>query len=159
MKKIHLSKNYYAIVDDEDFDILNKYKWHLHKRKTVNYARTTITIKFKKYLKIQMHRLILNAPDYLQVDHINHDGLDNRKLNLRLCTPSENSRNQRGKNGYTNKYKGVYWIPKINKWYSIISNNGKQVFLGAFEKEFDAAKAYNNAALIYHKEFAYLNKV
>jgi len=107
-----LSQNKFAIVDADDYERLNKYKWCVSKTRHTNYAmRRTKGKRVKgkrvKRKTIMMHRFILNAPRGLVVDHINHNGLDNRKSNLRLCTRAENSYNSRSFNNKSSKYKGV----------------------------------------------------
>ena len=93
------------------------------------------------------------------VDHINGDRLDNRKENLRFCTLSQNSMNKRGRSSRTSKYKGVCYAKRRNKWQASIRVDGKERFLGYFNNEEDAAKAYDEAALKFYKEFAKINGV
>ena len=104
-----------------------------------------------------MHRLILNAPKGLVVDHINGNGLDNRKANLRLCTPAQNACNVRPRPGETSKYKGVAFIKRERRWQVRISFRNKRKWIGYFDTEIDAARAYDQAARRLHKEFASLN--
>jgi len=106
-----------------------------------------------------MHRVIINAPKHLLVDHINHSGLDNRKANLRTATCAQNNVNRasyKTKNS-PSKYKGVYWSKRDKKWQVQICYNYKCRTIGLFDNEFQAAKAYDEAAKKYHKEFAVLN--
>lgn len=156
MKQIPLSKGQYAIVDDEDFDFLNQWKWscsshnHATRRPTVDGKRVTV----------MMHRLINNTPDGMDTDHINGNGLDNRKCNLRSCFHAENMRNR--KKPSTNsksKYKGVHWRKDANMWAAAACINGKQKHLGYFLLEEDAATAYNFAVDKHYGEFARLNEV
>jgi hypothetical protein len=95
MKKIPLTQGYFAIVDDSDFDMLNRVKWHANKGHNTFYAQRSVLQENGKWKNVQMHRVILGVHDpKIQVDHINGDGLDNRRCNLRSCTRSENMQNQ-----------------------------------------------------------------
>ena len=116
-RRIPLTQGKYAIVDPDDFERLNKHKWCAVKSCNTFYAGRTIYVG-KKNISIRMHRQILHPPENLFVDHINHNGLDNRKANLRPATRSQNSRNRiiiRRKNS-TSKYKGVRWDKNKKKW-------------------------------------------
>lgn len=160
MKKIPLSQNQIAIVDDDDYEKINKYKWtaDLDKRCNKFRARRNIYKKGKNIKSILMHRFIMNCPENMTVDHINHDTLDNRKSNLRICTLQQNCGNQGPRKG-TSKYKGVSWYKQIKKWTAQISYKFKKIRLGYFKTEKEAAQAYNEAAKKYHGKFAYLNEV
>lgn len=157
MAEIKLTKGLYAIVDDEDFEMLNQYKWHSN----VGYAARTIKANPKK--TVLMHRFIINAPKGTCVDHINTNKLDNRKANLRLADKSKNSMNRVVSNYSTTGFKGVHFYKAYKKYkkpyQAYITANKKRINLGYFETAVDAAKAYNEAALIYHGEFARLNDV
>ena len=106
-----------------------------------------------------MHRQILKVPDSLFVDHINHDGLDNRRANLRPATFTQNIRNRAKFNNrtYASKFKGIVWHPYRKRWQVKIRVNHKPIFLGSFHDEVEAAKAYDRAAEKYHGDFASLN--
>jgi hypothetical protein len=154
MKTIPLTQGKFAIVDDEDYKELSKHKWYASKSNKKNKTIRFYAQRGRKPI-IKMHREImgLNKGDKKEIDHRNHDSLDNRKCNLRVCTSIENSYNKRP-NG-TSKYKGIYWWN--NKWVSTIRANGRAIYLGRFETEKEAAITYNNAAKKYFGEFAYLN--
>jgi len=107
--------------------------------------------------KTSMHREIMNAPKGLDVDHIDGNGLNNRKSNLRLCTHAENVHNSRPMRNGSSKYKGVCWHKTYKKWYSSIGKTGKRFYLGRFDNEIDAALAYDKKAKELFGEFAYLN--
>ena len=106
-----------------------------------------------------MHREILKVPDGMFVDHINHNGLDDRKANLRPATSAENNRNRRKstKRKYHSRVKGVSWNKDQKKWSARILFNHNKKFIGYFDDETEAAKAYDTAAKKHHKEFAVLN--
>jgi len=104
-----------------------------------------------------MHRQIARTPDHLVCDHVNHDGLNNRKKNLRNCTLTQNNANSRPSKNSSSKYKGVSWNKSRRKWAAFIKKNGAQLHLGYFYDETSAAHAYDRAARKYHAEFANLN--
>jgi len=151
-KLIPLTQGKFAIVDAEDYDWLNKYKWYASRAKRTYYARGTIKGKH-----VRMHRLILDAPPHLFVDHINCNGLDNRRKKLRLCTHFQNQQNRRPSLNGKSKYKGVCWSKRHKKFRARITYNRKSYHLGLFDSEIDAAKAYDKKALELFGEFAYLN--
>ena len=156
-RRIPLTQGKYAIVDPEDFERLNKHKWCAVKSCNTFYANRTIYVG-KKSISIRMHREIIQPTGYLFVDHINHNGLDNRKANLRLATCAQNNYNSRNfRKSESSKYKGVRWNKQIKKWAVIICFNKKSKFIGYFEDEKQAAKAYDKAAKKYHGQFASLN--
>ena len=143
-------KGKFAIVDDKNFSKLNKYKWHLI---SIGYAETKIGDD-----RFYMHRMIMHVTSRLQVDHINHDILDNRESNLRLVTVSQNHMNMRKHRG-SSKYKGVSWNKKLQKWETYININYKRYRIGFFKEEKDAARAYNLKAIELAKEFSKLNTI
>jgi len=151
-KLIPLSQGKFAIVDPEDFDELSQYKWTAAKSPNTFYA-----VRSDHGRQIRMHRLITNAPKGLVVDHINHNGLDNRKSNLRLCTRSENARNQRPQTNRSSKYKGVCWHKNQKKWLARVYSNGVTYHLGSFKSQIAAAKAYDKKAKQLFGKFACLN--
>jgi hypothetical protein len=157
-RRIPLTQEKYAIVDPEDFERLNKHKWHASKWGNTFYAIRCAGPRNKtKY--IRMHREIIHPPDHLVVDHINHNGLDNRKANIRPATRAQNNYNRLNikSDNSSSKYKGVSWRKRRKRWRACIYFNGKYRFLGYFKDEIQAAKAYDKAAKIYHGEFATLN--
>jgi hypothetical protein len=105
-----------------------------------------------------MHRQIVNPPDDLLVDHHNHNGLDNRRFNLRLATDSTNQQNARKRiTKTTSRFKGVDFVKATGKWRARIAVNGRRLFLGSFDSELEAALAYDAAARKYFGEYACLN--
>lgn len=158
MKKISLTQGKFALIDDDDFEMINLFKWCAHKAHKAYYAVAVHRDEDRKQRLILMHRLIMNASKGTIVDHINHDTLDNRKSNLRFCTHSQNIRNQRIQSRKkSSKYKGVTLVKSNGRWASYIKVKNKRIGLGYYENEIDAARAYNKAALKYHKEFAVIN--
>jgi len=157
-RRIPLTQGKYAIVDPEDFERLNKHKWHAVKQSNTFYA-IRCAGPAKKTTYIRMHREIIHPPDHLVVDHINHNGLDNRKANIRPATRSQNNFNRLiiKRKGASSKYKGVSWRKRRKRWRARIHVYGEYKFLGYFKEEIHAAKAYDKAAKKYHGEFASLN--
>lgn len=160
MKEIQLTKGKIAIVDDEDYEWLNEWKWFYD---SYGYARRGQYNKKTKNIKsIRMHRTIIDAKDGELVDHINRDRLDNRKSNLRICDWSLNSRNRKISKNNTSGYRGVYFDDSsrvIKKWKVIIRLNNKRIYIGRFKTKTEAAKAYNDAAVKYFGEVDVLNKI
>lgn len=142
-------------IDGEDFDKIKDYKWHISNQHNHMYV-TCKSIQSSN--KIYMHRLIMGSPVNKIVDHINGNGLDNRKVNLRVCSIKENVRNSyKIKINCFSIYKGVSFCKKSNKWYSYITSDYKKYHLGCFNSEIEAAKAYDKAALYHFGEFSNLN--
>jgi len=165
MREIKLSQGKIAIVDDEDYARLAEYKWSASPGHKTSYAvRSQSTgIKYKRRI-ILMHKFLLGKPPFprAEVDHINGDGLDNRRQNLRWCSHAENRRNEprRKTNKTVSAYKGVFRHKAKNRPFRAqIKVNGKCLWLGAFATEKDAARAYNDAAKEHFGEFAYLNTI
>ena len=150
-----------VFIDGEDFDKIKGYKWCLQVRNNTNTLVVATNIKNgSRQKQLRITDIIMNRQKGQVVDHINHNTLDNRKENLRLCTQSENLKNSsRHKDNASSKYKGVYLDKKSGSFYSRISFNYKRINLGSFKTEVDAAEAYNIASLKYYGEFAHLNKI
>lgn len=147
--KILTSKNQEILVDKEDYDFCNKFKWYISK---TGYA-TNDSLPRKL-----MHRLIMGFPEQY-VDHINGNKLDNRRCNLRLCNQSQNSSNTKIRSTNKSGYKGVSWNKKYEKWECYLTFNYKHVFGGYFDSKVEAALAYNNKATELWGEFAKLNVI
>lgn len=156
-KRIALTQGKFTIVDDKDFEWLSQWKWHAEKANTCWYAARNISGQPGK--KLRMHRAILNPPPGMEGDHINRDGLDNRRCNLRICTTSQNHMNTRKQRRSSGRYKGVSWAPSKQKWQAEITCRGERHWLGRFDDDCEAARAYNAAALKHFGEFAHLNMI
>lgn len=159
-KQIQLSKGKYAIVDDEDFEYLNQWKWYVNSSgyavRSENFKTESGKISART---IRMHRVVMRAPQTHEVDHRFGNRLDNRKANLRVCTRSENNMNKPLLPKNSTGFKGVMWHKRNLRWVSRIKVNGKLIHLGSFTCKIQAAKIYNEAALKYHGEFAHLNQI
>ena len=158
-KEIILTQGKVAIVDDEDFDYLNQFKWYAHKMNNNFYTQRSNRINKKYAGTLYIHRIIMNASKGSVVDHINGNTLDNRKCNLRICTHGQNIRNQKININNTSGFKGVCYRKDKNKWRVVLQLNSKKIHIGYYLNIIDAAKAYNEAAIKYHGEFANLNKI
>jgi hypothetical protein len=141
MKEIPLSRGKIALVDDEDYSELAKFKWCAHPNPSRIFYATRNMPNGKSRKTIRMHRVILPPPPGKEIDHINGNGLDNRKENLRIVTRRVNQQNQHVKKH--SKYPGVTWHKTSKKWLSQIRMpHQKQRYLGMFENELDAATTY-----------------
>lgn len=159
-RKIPLTQGQYAIVDPEDYASLSKYRWHANKGRFTYYAQRRVwDAKNKKELTIRMHREVLDVPDFLFVDHINRNGLDNRKANVRPAKHWQNvcNRPKSPRTKSRSKYRGLTWHKAKGKWHARIRFTGRTKSLGYFDNETDAAKAYDKAAKKHHRDFAVLN--
>lgn len=155
--RIKLTKGKFAIVDSVDFEYLNQYRWHAKMGGHTFYAARKAIIAGRERT-VNMHRLIMNAPRGIFIDHINHNGLDNRRQNLRFATAQQNSWNNsvRRPRG-SSRYKGVSWNRNKRRWYATICVDGRNKFLGSFKDETEAARIYDEAAKKFRGDFAYLN--
>jgi len=139
--KLKGNNSLYAIIDDEDYQLAQPYKWYLNIRGQNKYAHTHCYVNGRRTM-IKMHRLILGTDKNIPIDHINGDGLDNRKSNLREFNYSLNKLNQRYKTpNCTSQYVGVHFNKKISKWKAQIWVDGEYYYLGAFDIEHDAYQA------------------
>lgn len=162
-KSIPLTQGQFAIVDDEDFESVLRFKWRIAKWKNCSYAKCIVHLGYlsnpRRRIRrcMSLHQFLMRPPQGKEVDHRDRNGLNCQRKNMRICTRSQNMCNCRPHRNSTSQYKGVYWYKALRKWHSRISVAGEQIHLGYFMSEMDAALAYDNAARKYHKEFAYLN--
>ncbi len=159
MRQIKLTQGKVAIVDDADYEVLSKHKWYAQLIGKVWYAQRNIKKTNGQRTIQKMHRLVMNPPAKIGIDHINGNGLDNCRCNLRICSQSENCQNQKAIRGGTSKFKGVHFHKQSNKWMARIHVNYKSIYLGVFDAETKAAIAYNEAAAYFFGDFARLNEV
>jgi hypothetical protein len=163
MKYLKLTRGKTAIVDDEDLDYLSQFRWHYSGSDKYGYAEKTTYLgggrKNQKSEHIYLHRFITSAKRDEIVDHINRNRLDNRKENLRVCEKRQNQVNQEMRKDNKSGFKGVCWNRFLNKWQVGISYRGKNIHLGLFTDIKKAAKVYNQAAIKFHGEFAYINTI
>ncbi|MFH1882746.1 MAG: HNH endonuclease [Planctomycetota bacterium] len=149
---IPLTQGKFAIVDAEDYDRPAQHKWCAVKGRDTFYAQRGSNGRV-----VSMHREIMRAPKGVVCDHKNHNGLDNRKSNLRLCTSAQNQYNKKAKKGCSSRYKGVVRRGAYKRWRARIGFNRKRIHLGDFADEKQAAMAYDDKAAELFGEFAYLN--
>lgn len=151
MKEIPLTQGKVALVDDNDYENLCQWNWFAHKRNGIWYAA-----RFNGRKQIHMHRIILDVPDDVLVDHKDRDGLNNQRSNLRPATLHQNAFNKTKPAGCSSKYKGVYRLPN-GKFKVTIQVDEKSIHGGYHFDEFSAAKAYDLLAKTHFGEFAVLN--
>lgn len=149
---IWLTQGKYTIVDNEDYEYLMQWKWHYASWAT-GYAKRLFSREGKR-VAIPMHRVVMNAPRGMVVDHINGGSLDNRKNNLRVCTIKENNRNKKPRKGGTSEYAGVHFHTITNCWRAVIKVDGIKSHLGSYDNEELAARIYEIHAIQRYGEFA-----
>lgn len=156
-RRIWLGEGLFVILDLRDYYNLSKYKWYIKGSFGKFYAARNYKYDSRQTKTVAMHREIMNAPKGLLVDHRNRDGLDNRRENLRLATYSQNNCNKLKRKNTSSQFTGVCFNKLGRRWVGYINHKGKRIFLGYFDSEIEAAKAYDAAARKYHGEFARLN--
>lgn len=153
MKEIKLTQGKVALVDDDVYELLKGYSWHLQNG---GYAKRDTSRKNGRKV-ILMHREIMNPPPGMEVDHIDGNKLNNQKVNLRLVVRCHNMQNKGKTTRNKSGYKGVHWNGR--KWIASIGVNATTKYIGSYDTKEGAARAWNEAAKLYHGEFAKLNPV
>jgi hypothetical protein len=157
-RRIAMTERRFSIVDPQDFYWLNNFDWCAKTCFGHTYAIRFVDTPKRGSVMLSMHREIMKAPAGLLVDHRNGDTLDNRRDNLRLATHSQNQANK-GKTSIntSSRFIGVHFRKRSGRWAATIRNEGKKVWLGSYKDEKEAARAYDEAAKKFHREFARLN--
>lgn len=143
-----------ALVDDGDFEIVSAKHWGLTRGAVVHYFVDPLS---RKTRGVSLHRFILRPPSTLVVDHIDHDPLNNRRANLRLCKQRDNARNLRKRPGGTSRFKGVHFDARRGLWVASITVDYRTKFLGHYRDEVSAAHRYDEEAARRFGEYAFLN--
>jgi len=148
--EIPLTQGQIALIDDDKYELISQYKWCAKWNKGLQgyYAGTAVYKSDGSQTTLLMHRLILGLEfgNKLQVDHFNHNTLDNRLENISIKTHHENMKNKKRYRNGTSKYKGIYWDKQVGKWRTLIKINGVLKHLGYFKIEEEAARAYDKEA-------------
>ncbi|MBN2182978.1 MAG: HNH endonuclease [Sedimentisphaerales bacterium] len=150
---IPLTQGKFAIVDAADYERLAGHKWCLGGNNNGQYYAN----RWNHGKIVKMHHEIIDVPEGMVCDHINHNSLDNRRCNLRVCTPSQNAQNRLPSDGGTSRYKGVCWNKEKRKWVAEICYKNQRIYIGCYDYEEDAAIAYDDMAIQLFGEFACLN--
>lgn len=153
MREIPLTRGYVALVDDEDYEALRTLKWRVQPSGNTHYAIANVHNAGRR-TTVRMHRMLLSGG---MVDHVNRNGLDNRRENLRVCTPQQNQGNSCKQSDNTSGFKGVCWDKNKSKWRAQIYLAGKKMHVGYYETTQEAAAAYDAKARELFGDFAFLN--
>lgn len=154
MKRIKLTQGKFALVDDNDFENLNKYNWYTDKRGDTFYARRKFPMGGGKQTSVGMHTMIMGIPKGMSTDHIDGNGLNNQRDNLRVCTSGENQRNRGKTIRNTSGFKGVHWSKRDRRWQARIGVDGTRIYLGNFKNKIDAYDAYCRGCERFHGNFS-----
>lgn len=164
MREIILTKGKVALIDDADHEFLSQWNWCAYVNRSGNwYARCSLYLgggrKNSKRKTLHMHRLLLGLPDdpKIRTDHIDGNGLNNQRHNLRPATPTQNGANMRSRKNSASKYVGVSWKKGLNKWQAEVKHGKERYYAGVFHNEEEAAKARDIVAKKIYGEYAHLN--
>lgn len=152
VRVIPITQGLLCLIDEKDYALVSKHKWHLSRCNGKLYAATKILRK-----ETRLHKVIMGGNPSQHIDHKNGDGLDNRRDNLRFASRSQNLANSKLQSNNKSGYRGVCWAAKDKRWRATISVDGKGIYLGNFLTREEAAKTYDNAASKYFGNFAKLN--
>ena len=156
--KISLGNDKHTTVDAVDFPFLNQWKWHFKPKG--NGCVGGYAYRWSRDKRVWMHRVILGTKVGFVIDHINGDGTDNRKKNLRFCTQSENLLNMKKVRGISSGYKGIHWDKRLSKWRVRIQVNNKKIHLGMFKSKKEAItvckKFYAGVIVVTPRQFLYI---
>ena len=157
-REIILSNGKIALVDPCDFYMVSLFNWYEKRSgESLSYAMTSYQVHGPHHTLL-MHRLIMKAGYRDTIDHINHNGLDNRRCNLRKCTTSQNIMHSRKTSMHTSSiYKGVHWYSNLGRWRAVIGGTGPTKYIGSFKREIDAALAYDREIVKLRRDFAVCN--
>lgn len=150
---LELTQNLVALLDVEDVPLVEPYAWFARRAKYTHYVMAYLRGADGRATSLGLHRLLMNPPEGMAVDHINGDGLDNRRVNLRIVTVAENNMNSRVRRDSQSGIKGAYFNRKTGNYYSHIKRDGRRVHLGTFATAEEAAIAYARASKQLHGEF------
>lgn len=161
MKKIPLTKDLFAQIDDEDYEKVSRHKWCALKGRFTYYAcRSSKKDESIKRVTVLLHRFIVGVTEReVQVDHENGIGTDCQKINLRVCTNQQNQFNKNNKSNSFSKHKGVDYMKKQSKWRARIVFNKKEIHIGLYDTEIEASNAYDKKAIELFGKFARLNNI
>jgi len=157
MKEIPLTQGQVALVDDDNYNWLNKWKWFAQEDKGNYYAGRNLPLGNGKRKGIKMHRLIMGFPGKFEIDHKDGNTTNNQRYNLRLCTHRQNTKNKKKVKKATSLYKGVHWNKRDRAWVAFLGCDGKNISLGYYQREIAAAIAYDLGATHFFGKFANVN--